>query len=50
MAGYLCGLLSAWMFKSISKPDKVVLLGLFLGSVYVPFLLSEMLQLSGIGK
>ena len=36
------------MFKIIGKTDTFITMALLLGSVYIPFLLSEMLQLSGI--
>lgn len=36
------------MFKIIGRTDTFIIMTLLLGSVYVPFLLSEMIQLSGI--
>lgn len=47
--GYVLGLFSAWIFKSVDMGHhRLVLVSVFVGMVYVPFFLAETLQLSGI--
>lgn len=47
--GYGLGLFFAWIFKVIDfSKHRLLLVSLFVGMVYIPFLLSETLQLSGI--
>ncbi|KAJ1443995.1 Sodium/hydrogen exchanger family-domain-containing protein, partial [Ochromonadaceae sp. CCMP2298] len=47
--GYAMGLAVAWGFRHVRFPhNKVVPVAVFVCTVYIPFLLSEMLQLSGI--
>ncbi|KAL7581310.1 hypothetical protein ACA910_006074 [Epithemia clementina (nom. ined.)] len=49
LLGLLCGLATAWMFKRIDfRPTRVLELSLFILIMYVPFLLAELLDLSGI--
>lgn len=47
--GYLLGILFAFIFKFIDfKTNYIIPVSIFVCSVYIPFLLTEMLQLSGI--
>jgi NhaP-type Na+/H+ or K+/H+ antiporter len=47
--GYLLGIASAYCFKIFSFDDKKILVvAFFVSTVYIPFFLSEALQLSGI--
>ena len=47
--GYIFGILSALLFRWIDfTHDKLASVAVFVGLVYIPFFLSEMLQLSGI--
>lgn len=47
--GYVLGLFSAWIFKTIDMSHhRLVLVSVFVGMVYIPFFLAEALQLSGI--
>jgi sodium/hydrogen exchanger 8 len=47
--GYLLGILTAYLFKFIDfKKNALVSVSIFITTVYIPFLLSETLQLSGI--
>lgn len=47
--GYFMGLIFAWIFKVIDfSQHRLLLVTLFVAMVYIPFLLSETLQLSGI--
>ena len=49
LIGYLLGLFFAWIFKVIDfSKHRLLLVSLFVAMVYIPFLLSETLQLSGI--
>lgn len=47
--GYVFGIFSAFLYKLIHfKNDEIVVVSCFLCTIYIPFLLAEMLQLSGI--
>jgi len=47
--GYVLGLASAWIFKVVDMSHyRLLLVALFVCLIYMPFLLSETLQLSGI--
>lgn len=47
--GFGLGMLFAWIFKVVDlTKHRLLLVSLFTGMIYVPFLLSETLQLSGI--
>lgn len=47
--GYLFGLLSAWLFKTVDLSRyRLVLVSVFVANVYVPFLFAETMQLSGV--
>ena len=49
LIGYFLGLFFAWIFKVIDfSKHRLLLVSLFVAMVYIPFLLSETLQLSGI--
>ena len=49
LIGYTLGLFFAWVFKVIDfSKHRLLLVSLFVAMVYIPFLFSETLQLSGI--
>jgi sodium/hydrogen exchanger 3 len=49
LIGFGLGMLFAWIFKVVDlSKHRLLLVSLFTGMIYIPFLLSETLQLSGI--
>ena len=49
LIGYFLGVMTALLYKHVEfKNHKLAAISLFVSTVYIPFLLSEVLQLSGI--